>query len=164
MYHSTAYQQVAVILPKLKCGASRHSHSNLLVILISIFRKSKRFRVGPLISIFYQNLILKNDFLKKTSFRTLLRYDWGNEFHPKIVPAKSNSSTIVSKTIMPQMKDNRYLSCQRIYLCSRSSCMDKRYVQIVISANLPQLAGISYSTSNRLYAICLMRLGGRGIL
>ena len=28
-------------------------------------------------------------------------FDWGNEFDPKIVPAKSNSSIIVFKTIIP---------------------------------------------------------------
>ena len=51
--------------------------------------------------------LTKSSSLEKHQIFGMGVWDLGNEFHPKIVLAKSNSSMIVFKTIMPWMKDNR---------------------------------------------------------
>ena len=49
--------------------------------------------------------------------------------------------------VMPRMEDNRCPSCQRIYSSARLPGVYIRDVQIVISANLPQPAGMIYRST-----------------
>ena len=67
---------------------------------------------------------------------------WGNEFHPKIVHSKSNSSIKVFKMIMPGMKDNHCPRWPSYFFSIWSASMNIFDVQIGISANLPQFACI----------------------
>ena len=65
----------------------------------------------------------------------------GLEFHQRVIRVRRSIYTI-----MPQMKDNHCLSCQCICSSTRSARVNIRDVQIVISANLPQLAGSGAGT------------------